>query len=333
MGRIFNNKLNIYYWASDERKNSGEGILANLFISDIKKYYTKYTLINTNNKKKNYNKFYNKYILNILGALRLWIHFFQGYKIIYINYLPIWNFLIFFILPPKTIMGPITGSSIHNRNSLLNIFFRKYLFNLFEKISLLIVFYRQKKVLFSTELLKFSLKKSHRMKSYFNYALSSFEGFLKQRVKKIDFLIYHRMHDNKNNSLIKYFLENSMHKKLKIIVFGDRINSNNVQNMGYISRDKVKKLLTNAKFTFGSSENFYTFYVLDAISRNVVIFYDRNLKIFSNKINYNKIIPLNFNNNEESLKIIFKNIKKKFAVTKKNYSIKKNYNEYFNQFS
>ena len=205
MGRIFNNKLNIYYWASDERKNSGEGILANLFISDIKKYYTKYTLINTNNKKKNYNKFYNKYILNILGALKLWIYFFQGYKIIYINYLPIWNFLIFFILPPKTIMGPITGSSIHNRNSLLNIFFRKYLFNLFEKISLLIVFYRQKKVLFSTELLKFSLKKSHRMKSYFNYALSSFEGFLKKRVKKIDFLIYHRMHDNKNNSLIKYF--------------------------------------------------------------------------------------------------------------------------------
>lgn len=52
MGRIFNSKLKIYYWASDERKNSGEGILANLFISDIKKYYTKYTLINTNNKKK-----------------------------------------------------------------------------------------------------------------------------------------------------------------------------------------------------------------------------------------------------------------------------------------
>ncbi|CAN1593741.1 hypothetical protein MCEME31_00234 [Candidatus Pelagibacterales bacterium] len=333
MERIFNNKLKIYYWASDERKNSGEGILANLFISDIKKYYTKYTLINTNNKKKNYKKFYNKYILNILGALKLWIYFFQGYKILYVNYLPIWNFLIFFILPPKTIMGPITGSSIHNGNSLLNVFFRKYLFNLFEKISLLIVFYRQKKVLFSTELLKFNLKKSYRMRAYFNYALSSFEGFLKQRVKKIDFLIYHRIHDNKNNSLIKYFLENSMHKKLKIIVFGDRINSNNVHNMGYISRDKVKKLLTNAKFTFGSSENFYTFYVQDAISRNVVIFYDRNLKIFSNKINYNKIIPLNFNNNEESLKIIFKNIKKKFAVTKKNYSIKKNYNEYFNQFS
>jgi len=332
MERIFNNKLKLYYWASDERKNSGEGILANLFISDIKKYYTKYTLINTNNKKKNYKKFYNKYILNILGALKLWVYFFQGHKIIYVNYLPIWNFLIFFILPPKTIIGPITGSSIYKENSLLNVFFRKYLFNLFEKISLLIVFYRQKEILFSTELLKFNLKKSHRMKAYFNYALSSFEGFLKQRVKKIDFLIYHRMHSNKNNSFIKYFLENSMHKKLKMIVVGDRINSNNVQNMGYISRDKVKKLLTNTKFTFGSSENFYTFYVLDAISRNVVIFYDQNLKIFNNKINYNKTIPLNFNNKEESLKIIFKNIKKKFSVIKKNYSIKEKYDEYFNQF-
>ena len=80
MGRFFNNKLKLYYWASDERKNSGEGILANLFISDIKKYYTKYTLINTNNKKKNYKKFYSKYIINILGALKLWIYFFQGYK-------------------------------------------------------------------------------------------------------------------------------------------------------------------------------------------------------------------------------------------------------------
>ena len=52
MERIFNNRLKIYYWASEQRKNSGEGILANLFISDIKKYYTKYMLINTNNKKK-----------------------------------------------------------------------------------------------------------------------------------------------------------------------------------------------------------------------------------------------------------------------------------------
>jgi len=59
MERIFNNKLKLYYWASDERKNSGEGILANLFISDIKKYYTKCTLINTNNKKKIYKNFFN----------------------------------------------------------------------------------------------------------------------------------------------------------------------------------------------------------------------------------------------------------------------------------
>ena len=33
----------------------------------------------------------------------------KGNKICYINYLPIWNFLIFVVLPKKTILGPITG--------------------------------------------------------------------------------------------------------------------------------------------------------------------------------------------------------------------------------
>ena len=29
----------------------------------------------------------------------------------YLNYLPLWNFLIFILLPPKTLLGPITGGS------------------------------------------------------------------------------------------------------------------------------------------------------------------------------------------------------------------------------
>ena len=148
-----------YYWASDIRINSGEGILANIFISDIKKKFKQSTLVNINNKKKNYKKLYNKYILNLIGAVKLWKYYFKGYKTIYVNYLPIWNFIIFLILPPKIIIGPITGSLIYNKHSLFDTFLRGLLLNLFKKISLLIIFFRQKKILFSTNLLHECIKK------------------------------------------------------------------------------------------------------------------------------------------------------------------------------
>ena len=103
--------------------------------------------------------------------------------------------------------------------------------------------------------------------------------------------------------------------------------------MDYIERDKVKKLLSNIKFPFEYSEDFYTFFLLDTNSRNIVIFYAQNFKTFTNKINYNKIVPLNLNNKKVSLKIIFNNIKKNLHLVKKNYLIMNKYDEYSNQFS
>ena len=79
-------KNNIYYWASDTRDNSGEGILANLFISDIKQYFKDFKIKNINKNRKNHHRFYNKYILNLCGAIKLWKYYFKGHKIIYINY-------------------------------------------------------------------------------------------------------------------------------------------------------------------------------------------------------------------------------------------------------
>ena len=38
-----------------------------------------------------------------------WYKYFNGYKVCYVNYFTLWNFLIFFLLPPKTTYGPITG--------------------------------------------------------------------------------------------------------------------------------------------------------------------------------------------------------------------------------
>ncbi len=322
-------KNKFYFWASDLRENSGEGILANQFLTDIKKYYKKSKLININKNIDNYNTFFNKYILNLLGAIKLWKYYFKGYKIIYINYLPIWNFIIFLILPPKTIFGPITGTLLYNKKILLNYICRGVLLNVLKDISLFIIFLRKKKILFSTELLKYSINKNKFAECYFNYILQTFPGFWdKKNKRKIDFLIYNRDHKNKDNTLIENFIKNS-DVKYKIVVVGNPINLKKVRNVGYISRDKLKSLLENTKCTFGSTENLYTLFVLDAISKGVFIFYDKRLKIYNTQIRYNNMLPIDYNDISNSIKYIDIRINSKRKLKNKNYFRRENYDKYF----
>ena len=322
-------KNRFYFWASDLRENSGEGILANKFLADIKKYNKKYILININKKRDNYNTFFNKYILNFFGAIKLWKYYFKGNKIIYINYLPIWNFVIFLILPPKTIFGPITGTLLYNKESLFNYICRGVLLTVFINISLFIIFLRRKKILFSTELLKRNIKKNKYTECYYNYVLQIFTGFWNGKNKrKIDFLIYNRKHKNKNNTFVENFIKNA-DRKYKIVVVGDQINLKNVSNIGYISRHKLKSLLQNTKYTFGSSENLYTLFVLDAISKGVFIFYDKRLKIYNSQISYNNMLPIDYNDISNSIKYIDIMISNKKKLKNKNYFRKENYEKYF----
>lgn len=131
--------------------------------------------------------------------------------------------------------------------------------------------------------------------------------------------------------MIYQFIKSTLKIKYKIVVIGDKINSENVKNMGYISRVAVKKLLANTKCTFGSSENLYTLFTLDAISENVLIFYDYNLKSFNTRIKYRKMIPIDFNNPEKSLNLIFHNLNNKKILSKKNYFKKINFDKYFDK--
>ena len=101
----------IYYWASNIKKNSGEGILALNFLSLLKKKYKNHKFINLNQLSHKETFFYN-YILPYVGVFKLWRYYLGGEKICYINYLPIWNFLLFLVLPKSTILGPITGTNI-----------------------------------------------------------------------------------------------------------------------------------------------------------------------------------------------------------------------------
>jgi hypothetical protein len=54
----------------------------------------------------------------------LWKDFLSGKKTIYVNYLPLWNFLIFLLLPPGSILGPITGGKYNGTVNSLSGFFQ-----------------------------------------------------------------------------------------------------------------------------------------------------------------------------------------------------------------
>ena len=103
----------IFYWANDIQENTGEGILARNFLKLLKKKFHNYNFKNLNKTKKKNNIFYN-YLVPFYGILKIWKYHYKGCKVCYINYLPIWNILIFLFLPKDTILGPITGTTTKN---------------------------------------------------------------------------------------------------------------------------------------------------------------------------------------------------------------------------
>ena len=74
------------------------------------KFSTKSDIFKSKFIDKNLNKsFFSKYLVPIIGIFYGWFYYIQNKKFIYLNYLPLWNFLLFVLMPPKTLFGPITG--------------------------------------------------------------------------------------------------------------------------------------------------------------------------------------------------------------------------------
>ena len=140
-------KNKIFYWANSELKNDGEGILANNFLFFLKKNFKNSSLISINKiKLKNKQSIFAKYILPFYGVILLWGHYLKNEKISYINYLPAWNFLLILLLPPRTIIGPVTGS-INRKNCKFFLAVSSYI-----GINLLLIKY--KKIIFPINFLK-----------------------------------------------------------------------------------------------------------------------------------------------------------------------------------
>ncbi len=306
-------KKKIYYWASNTKKNSGEGILGLKFLRLLKLKYKDYSLINLNKFKQSDNFIYN-YIIPFTGVFKLWVYSLNNKKICYINYLPIWNFLIFLFLPKKTILGPITGTNTKN-----NIF---YLF--LKHFGIFVLKLRRKKILFSHDQFIKYFKKNNNL--FYNFLLFEFNLKNKFIKKKFDFVIYLRKNRNKGNDfLVKLIFEIS--KKYKIAIIGDKFSiltkRSNIYNFVNLKRDKSLKIIAQSKNAIASKENVLSFFTLDCLSSSVKVFYNKDLEL-EKSIKTNLLIPIKFNNLEHSMKIIddkrinFKE-KKYFKFRKRNF--------------
>ena len=276
------NKKNYYCWCCDLQSITGEGRLAINFIDKLSvnnKLYI-YT-IQKITKNKIFSKILNyKYLSPFLGILFCWFFFFKKKNIIYINYLPLWNFFLFILLPPKTILGPITGGANYTQNN--QFYIRKYLFPIFYKISEFFLNFRNVKIIFATELLKPFLSKTTIKKSIFNYVFNLI-SIKKKEKKNIDFLIYYREHPNKISFFPHQLINNLINLGFKINFVGDYFKHPSVQNHGYINNKKINNLLSKSFFTLISNENPYTIFTIECLNNHVKIIADLS---FQKKIKY-----------------------------------------------
>ncbi|MDC3053777.1 hypothetical protein OA187_04385 [Candidatus Pelagibacter sp.] len=298
----------IYFWACDYSENSGEGILGRSYIKYLTKNNKNFNLININKhhkyQKKNRSKkndrifksIKHKYFYPLYGILNLWKLYFSSKKVLYLNYLPLWNFLIFLLLPPKSLIGPITGTIIKYKYSLINYFF--------ERLSLLLINLRFNKVIFSNNFFKFKYELKEE-KYEFNFILSDFKKRKRRRKKLYDFVIYYRNLSNEYNFYI-YELIKLLKEKFKIVIIGDYIKINNIKNYGFISRRKATDIISKSRYAINNPENLYSYFFQDCMSYDLKIFYNKIFRKY-NKLKNKKLIPISNTKIKKDYLIIRKN--------------------------
>ena len=299
------NKNKIFYWASSELNNDGEGILANNFLFFLKNNFKSSSLISINKiKLKNKQSIFAKYILPFYGVILLWRCYLKNEKISYINYLPAWNFFLILLLPPKTIIGPVTGS-VNRKN--WNFFL---IFSSFIGIKFLLIKY--KKIIFSHDFFKSFIPKNKIKNCFFNFLLFNFKKKINNKKKQYDFIFYLRKHNNKGNQFFINLIKILSEKYYKICVVGQKLNvKKNVSYKGIVTRKKSLQLISVSKYSLGSFENLFSFFVLDCLSNNLKIFFNKNFKIDKKLIKTNLLIPIDFYNLKKTLKSIENSIKRK----------------------
>jgi hypothetical protein len=118
-------------------------------------------------------------------------------------------------------------------------------------------------------------------------------------------------------------------KNAKIHVVGDNLNINKIKNHGYITNKHINFLLSRSKFTINSQENFYTLFLIEALSNKVKILTDHKYKNLINQSNNKVFIDIEKKNiknvvsNNKYFSLLYKNLKKNSITNKelRNYFI------------
>lgn len=315
----------VYCWASDYDNTNGEGITANLFIKKLieKNNYKEENIVVLNIQKKiSLNKInklkdsdrrgklniIEKYFDPIYGIFYLWFRYLLGNRVVFVNFLPLWNFVTLALLPPSTILGPITGTTSYDKNVKgLEKIFRKYLMPLQFTISNQILKYRYKNLNFNTSNLKSILSKKVINKSNFNFIYNLYDSNINETFieKKYDFIFYIRRYPSKGVEKITQFIE-TLKEDYNIITVGEKLNLNGIEEFGFTSREKVLDLCKISKFSIISSENFYSLFCFDCISNGVKVFFNEEMKHEKIFVEDKKAYPININNFKNSIEEIIR---------------------------
>ena len=278
-------------WRSDNNILSGESFLAKKFL----KIYSKKKIKITSPKR---SFFTSNYIYPFIGLIILWINYFKGKKTIYINFLPLWNVFLFLLLPPKTIIGPVTGSIQINEIKSTKSLIRYYIFPILYKISLKILFLRKKKVLFATNILKKFVKNKDKSKCIFNFVLKDFYIKKNKYKKKYNLIFYYRKHENKIFSHHINFLNKLLKNKKQIIVVGDILNLKGIKNFKNVGQKKLIKLIKLSSMALSGDDNFLSIFNLQCISQNTKLIYNSKLNFQNDFFNKDSVIQYDFKKNK-----------------------------------
>ena len=236
----------------------------------------------------------SNYIYQIYGIFVLWFFFLLKKKTVYLNYLPLWNFLIYLLSPPNTIFGPITGSIQINKRKKIKSILRLRLFPMLYKISLKLLYYRTKKIIFATNVLSKFIDDKTLKKTELNFILKDLKYSKNKSKKKINLIVYYRKHENKFFDHHIEFIKEKLKKKEKVIIVGDKLNIEGVSNFGRIKKKKIFDLIRISKYALSGDDNLLSFFNIDCIQNNVKVIFNYKLNFQKNRLNIKQFVAYNF---------------------------------------
>jgi len=199
---------------------------------------------------------------------------------------------------------------------------------------------RYKSVLFATENLKHVVKNNLKINKYYNFSLSEINKSSQKDIvsfdkRKYDFCIYYRKYPTKNNEFFEKIILHLSNIDQKVVVVGDKINTDNLKNvesMGLLNNKDLEKVLSNTKFSLISDETLFSFFAIDCMKFGINIFCnDKNYKLDEklNKIyeEFHKIDFDNVSSSKRKIEEILKNTNSLSSFESSNLSIF--YKDYF----